>query len=124
MARPVLIIRTGRAPDPIRARHGDFPHWFRVAAGVPRDRLQVIEFDGLDLAVCERELYESAISMGRESLIKLGIPRREAERVEREYRERDLERLDAQTVTGDLHAKFARSFGVDRPLSDEAKNPA
>jgi len=30
----------------------------------------------------------------------------------------------AETVTGDLHAKFDRSFGVDRPLSDEAKNPA
>lgn len=43
MPRPVLIIRTGRAPDPIRARHGDFPHWFRLATGVPRDRLQVID---------------------------------------------------------------------------------
>jgi voltage-gated potassium channel Kch len=108
--------------DKLEAVFTSFPH----AAIMVRvyDRLQVIEFDGLDLAVCERELYESAISMGRESLIKLGIPRREAERVEREYRERDLERLDAQTVTGDLHAKFDRSFGVDRPLSDEAKNPA
>jgi hypothetical protein len=28
--KPVLIIRTGRAPDPIRGRHGDFPHWFRI----------------------------------------------------------------------------------------------
>ena len=47
-----------------------FPH----AAIMARlyDRLQVIEFDGLDLAVCERELYESAVVMGREALIKLG----------------------------------------------------
>ena len=30
--KPILIIRTGRAPDPIRARHGDFPHWFRLSA--------------------------------------------------------------------------------------------
>jgi len=30
--KPVLIIRTGRAPDNIRARHGDFPHWFRIGA--------------------------------------------------------------------------------------------
>ena len=99
-----------------------FPH----AAIMARvyDRLQIIEFAGLDLAVCERELYESAVVMGRNALMKLGISQREAERVEREYRERDLERLDAQTVTGDLHAKFDRSFGVDRPLPDEAKNPA
>jgi voltage-gated potassium channel Kch len=88
------------------------------------DRLQVIEFDGLDLAVCQRELYESAVIMGREALITLGVARREAERVEREYRERDLERLEAQTVTGDLHAKFDRSFGVGRPLPDEAAGPA
>ena len=70
------------------------------------DRLQVIEFDGLDLAFCQRELFESAVVMGREALIKLGVARREAERVEREYRERDFERLEAQTVTGDLHAEF------------------
>ena len=61
------------------------------------DRLQVIEFAGLDLAVCERELYESAVVMGRQALMKLGVSQREAERVEREYRERDLDRLDAQT---------------------------
>jgi glutathione-regulated potassium-efflux system protein KefB len=99
-----------------------FPH----AAVMARvyDRLQVIEFDGLDLAVCQRELFESAVVMGRQALMKLGIPRREAERVEREYRERDLERLEAQTVTGDLHAKFDRSFGVDRSLPDEAVDPA
>lgn len=30
--KPVLIVSTGHAPDPIRARHGDFPHWFRIAA--------------------------------------------------------------------------------------------
>jgi len=88
------------------------------------DRLQVMDFDGLDIAVCKRELYESAVVMGREALIKLGVARREAERVEREYRERDLERLEAQTITGDLHAKQDRSFNIDRPLPDEAPGPA
>ncbi len=108
--------------DKLQAVFETFPH----AAIMARvyDRLQVIEFDGLDLAVCQRELYESAVVMGREALMKLGIPRREAERVEREYRERDLQRLQAQTVTGDLHADFDRSFGVDRPLPDEAIDPA
>ena len=108
--------------DKLQAVFESFPH-VAVMARV-YDRLQVIEFDGLDLAVCQRELYESAVVMGREALIKLGTPRREAERVEREYRERDLERLEAQTVTGDLHAGFDRSFGEDRSLPDEAVDPA
>lgn len=105
--------------DKLEAVMEAFPH----AAIMARvyDRLQVIEFDGLDLAVCQREIYESAVVMGREALTKLGVSRREAERVEREYRERDLERLEKQTITGDLHAGFERSFGVDRPLPDEAK---
>lgn len=41
--KPVLIIRTGRAPDPIRARHGDFPHWFRLGAGLHPRQLQVVD---------------------------------------------------------------------------------
>jgi len=41
--KPVLIIQTGRAPDPIRGRHGDFPHWFRIGTRVEPHRLQVVE---------------------------------------------------------------------------------
>lgn len=40
--KPVLIIRTGHAPDNIRARHGDFPHWFRLSARLPLQRVRVI----------------------------------------------------------------------------------
>ncbi len=41
--KPVLIIRAGRAPDAIRARHGDFPHWFRLVAGLHRDQVQLVD---------------------------------------------------------------------------------
>lgn len=41
--KPVLIIQTGRAPQPIRGRHGDFPHWFRLGAKLPTHRLQIVE---------------------------------------------------------------------------------
>jgi GMP synthase (glutamine-hydrolysing) len=41
--KPVLIIRTGRAPDPIRARHGDFPHWFRLCAALSPVRVRVVD---------------------------------------------------------------------------------
>jgi GMP synthase (glutamine-hydrolysing) len=41
--KPVLIIRTGRAPDAIRARHGDFPHWFRLGTRLSLPRVQVVD---------------------------------------------------------------------------------
>jgi GMP synthase (glutamine-hydrolysing) len=40
--KPVLIIRTGQAPDNIRARHGDFPHWFRLSAQLALHHLRVV----------------------------------------------------------------------------------
>lgn len=43
--KPILIIRTGRAPDSIRARHGDFPHWFRLSAGLQQQRLRVVDVE-------------------------------------------------------------------------------
>jgi len=43
--KPVLIIRTGRAPDPIRARHGDFPHWFRLGAQLSPGRIRVVDVE-------------------------------------------------------------------------------
>lgn len=41
--KPLLIIQTGRAPAPIRARLGDFPHWFRLGLGLPPEALRVID---------------------------------------------------------------------------------
>ncbi|MCX7512512.1 glutamine amidotransferase [Frateuria sp. STR12] len=41
--KPVLIIRTGRAPDSIRARHGDFPHWFRLCAALSPVRVRIVD---------------------------------------------------------------------------------
>lgn len=41
--KPILIIRTGRAPDAIRARHGDFPHWFRLGTGLHPRQLQLVD---------------------------------------------------------------------------------
>ncbi len=89
------------------------------------DRIQLMEFDGLDLALIQREAFESAVGMGREALLKLGVARREVERVEREYRDRDTERLERQSATGDLHAGIERMFGAGRSLPDETeRDPA
>ncbi|TBR36018.1 MULTISPECIES: glutamine amidotransferase [Dyella] len=43
--KPILIIRTGRAPDPIRARHGDFPHWFRLGADLAPAQLRIVDVE-------------------------------------------------------------------------------
>ena len=83
------------------------------------DRRQVVDFAGLDVGLLQRELFESAVRMGREALMRLGVSRQEAERVEREYRLRDCERLELQRSSGDLRSGRERMFNVDRPLADE-----
>jgi monovalent cation:proton antiporter-2 (CPA2) family protein len=83
------------------------------------DRRHLIELDALDLAFAERELFEGAVAMGREALKASGIERSEIDRVEREYRSRDCERLERQTETGDLRAGWERAFTPERALPDE-----
>jgi glutathione-regulated potassium-efflux system protein KefB len=83
------------------------------------DRLHLIELDGLDIAFAERELFESAVAMGRAALKASGIDSQEIDRVESEYRMRDCERLERQTRTGDIKAGWERAFTADRGLPDE-----
>ena len=82
------------------------------------DRRHLIALDGLDLAYAQRELFESAVTMGRAALRKLGVEGGEIERVEKEYRLRDCDRLERQSQSGDLHAGEEQMFRVDRPLGD------
>ena len=84
------------------------------------DRRHLIALDGLDLAFAQRELFESAVKMGKSALKAVGIEPREVERVEEEYRLRDCERLERQSRAGDLHAGAEKMFRVDSPLPDEA----
>jgi monovalent cation:proton antiporter-2 (CPA2) family protein len=88
------------------------------------DRRHLIELRGLDLVLAERELFESAVVMGRAALRASGIPAHETERVEHEYRLRDCDRLERQQETGDIRAGWENSFGADRPLADEKPTPA
>ena len=100
---------------------------FRQAAVYVRayDRRALMRYRGLDTAAVVREVFESAVLMGREALMKLGVSGHEADRVEREYRMRDCQRLELQRTTGDLRSGRDRIFGVDRPLADEeATEPA
>jgi len=68
--------------DALAAVIGAFPQ----AAVMVRvfDRLDLLEFDDLDLAFAERELFEGAVAMGRAALKVSGIEPAEIDRVERE----------------------------------------
>jgi glutathione-regulated potassium-efflux system protein KefB len=61
--------------------------------------------------------------MGRAALKANGIEPAEIDRVDREYRMRDCERLERQTATGDLHAGAALAFSAERALRDEDGPP-
>jgi len=83
------------------------------------DRVHLMSFDGLDLKFAQRELFESAVAMGRAALRTVGVAHEEVGRVDREYRLRDCEVLERQSATGDLHAGQDRSFSPERALPDE-----
>jgi hypothetical protein len=61
--------------------------------------------------------------MGRAALKASGIPREEIQRVEREYRSRDCERLERQAATGNIKAGWETAFGPDHSLPDEEQIP-
>nr|WP_294849962.1 monovalent cation:proton antiporter-2 (CPA2) family protein [uncultured Sphingomonas sp.] len=85
------------------------------------DRVHVMGLDRLDLTLVQRELFESAVKMGRYALKALGVSPHEVDRVDSEYRLRDRERLERQSETGDLRAGNDRAFAPERPLPDEAE---
>jgi hypothetical protein len=62
-------------------------------------------------------VFESAVAMGRAALGLFCIDADEVARVEQEYRARDLERLDSQTASGDLHAMSETMFGPGNPIA-------
>ena len=83
------------------------------------DRRHVMALDGVEVAGIYREVFESAVVMGRDALLALGIEKREVRRVERAYRDRDAERLAIQSKSGDLTALKERIFGPGESLDDE-----
>ena len=82
------------------------------------DRRQLMALGDLDLRGTVREIFESAVCMGRQALGALGFNDQDIAWVEEEYRRRDLDRLDRQTASGDLHAGEEMMF---RPNQKPAK---
>jgi glutathione-regulated potassium-efflux system protein KefB len=82
------------------------------------DRIHLMELAPLDLKCTIREVFESAVEMGREALALFCVDAEEVARVEQEYRDRDRQRLDSQTAAGDLHAMKDLMFSPDNPLEE------
>jgi len=87
------------------------------------DRVHLMDLDRLDLAGTYREVFESAVVMGRDALGRFDVEEDEAARVEREYRDRDLERLRSQAKSGDLYSKQHRMFSPENPLDECEPEP-
>jgi glutathione-regulated potassium-efflux system protein KefB len=82
------------------------------------DRLHLMELNRLDIEGTIREVFESAVCMGRQALATFGVDEDEAKSVEREYRDRDRERLDRQSESGDLHALKETMFGPHNSIGE------
>ena len=81
-------------------------HSFPQAAVMVRafDRQQMMALAGLGTTFALREVYESAVLMGRRALAAIGVADDRVDEIDRDFRARDADRLDAQTATGDIHA--------------------
>jgi len=85
------------------------------------DRRHVMSLKGVDLAGIYREVFESAVCMGKEALIKLGTSPEEAHEIEHQYRQRDNQRLAEQSESGDLHASKHMMFRAGDSLADKTQ---
>lgn len=80
------------------------------------DRRHMMVLAQLDIAGAVRELFESAVVLGREALEAVGISEANVDKIEAEYRRRDGSRLEAQIAAGDLTVRRDMMFNHDRKL--------
>jgi len=94
---------------------------FRQAAIYVRayDRRALMRYRGLDTAAVVREVFESAVVMGRKTLKTLGVDDETISRIETAYRARDKERLRVQADKGIFSEEARTLFNMTKPLLDE-----
>lgn len=67
MPPPFLIVQTGQPVASMR-RHGGFPHWIRVAAGLPRDAVEVVDVEA-GQALPDRRGYAGVLVTGSAAMV-------------------------------------------------------
>jgi glutathione-regulated potassium-efflux system protein KefB len=83
------------------------------------DRRKLLEYSGLDLAGVVRDVFESAVLVGRRTLTTLGVPEERVARVERAYRLRDKERLKVQADKGVFSEEAVALLRGSGPLLED-----
>lgn len=100
----LLVVTTGGAWEPRRldAVRSAFPH-LKVLARA-HDRRHYMQLKAADIDLVVRELFHSAIEVGRIALQAVGTPADTVEALTEEYIRRDTERLELQVASGDIMA--------------------
>ncbi len=99
--------------EPIRAA---FPQAKILARAY--DRRHWLELTRADVEVVVREVFDSAVRMGREALRALGTDEETIDAIEEEYRRLDAERLSVQLCSGDLMAGRDLVYPPRRTIND------
>lgn len=66
--KPFAILLTGHAPDVIRARLGDFDHWFRLGLNLPVTRVRVLDVTA-GAALPEPDTLAGAVISGSAAMV-------------------------------------------------------
>ena len=100
----LLIVTSGGAWEPHRldAVRNAFPH-LRILVRA-HDRLHYMRLVAADIDLAVRELFHSAIEVGRLALRELGTSEERIDAITEEYVRRDQERLALQMASGDIMA--------------------
>ena len=89
-------------PDELAPIRRAFPQARVFVRAFDRRQMMSLGSEATDYAV--REVFESAVLMGRLGLAALGARYERVDEVERGYRDQDLDLLEEQTSTGDPYA--------------------
>ncbi len=80
------------------------------------DRVQLLDMKGLGVVGMKREVFESAIYLSKQTLHALGLDEDLIEEADREFRDRDCDRLEAQMkADGDMFAGSEFRFSPENP---------
>ena len=71
--KPLLIVRTGRAPDVISARHGDFPRWFQLGLRLRTPHLRLVDIERGDV-LPDPDECSGAVITGSASMVTERLP--------------------------------------------------
>jgi glutathione-regulated potassium-efflux system protein KefB len=114
-AKLICLCMDGEGPD--AEVIGEIRNAFPQAALFVRlfDRRHALALQSLEITGVVREVYESAICMGRQILESLQAEAEEVDRIEADYRERDQRRLQQQHDSDDIRTGLGLLYRPGRP---------